>query len=208
MYVYLQCQICGKKKYQHYLYMKTVINVGIGGRSYTIDDDAYQKLSAYLDRFREKTGMDFQAREVMEDVESRIADLFDEFLAQRGRNVVDAIMVENVISMMGMPDGSADSEYSSFKAEEQAAKPLKKFYRDPDDKKIAGVCGGLAAYLDVDVTLVRIVFVIALICGSVGFWVYLVFWIVAPVADTAVRKCEMRGLNPTAENIRKFSNGK
>ena len=81
----------------------------------------------------------------------------------------------------------------------------KKFYRDPDNKTIGGVCSGLAAYLDIDVTLIRIIFLVALICGSLGFWVYVIFWIVAPMAKSASDKCEMRGLPITAENLKRFS---
>lgn len=187
--------------------MKTVINVGIGGRAFTIDEDAYQKLNAYLDEFKKKTGMDFQAKEVMEDVEARIVDLFNEALESSKMEVVNISMVNNVISRIGMPDGSSASngEAGEERQTGHEAKAPKKFYRDPDDKKIAGVCGGLAAYLDVDVTLVRIIFVIALICGSAGFWVYIVFWIISNEATTAAQKCEMRGIAANAENMRQFT---
>lgn len=56
----------------------------------------------------------------------------------------------------------------------------KKLYRNIRDKKIAGVCSGLAEYLNVDVTVVRIIFLVALICGSLGFWIYLIVWCLAP----------------------------
>ena len=56
----------------------------------------------------------------------------------------------------------------------------KKLYRNSRDKKIAGVCSGLADYLNVDVTVVRILFLLALLCGSFGFWAYLIVWLCAP----------------------------
>jgi phage shock protein PspC (stress-responsive transcriptional regulator) len=56
----------------------------------------------------------------------------------------------------------------------------KKLFRKASDKKIAGVCSGIAEYLNVDVTVVRILFLIALICGSIGLWIYLIVWICAP----------------------------
>lgn len=58
----------------------------------------------------------------------------------------------------------------------------KKLTRSVSDRKIAGVCGGLAQYFDCDSTLVRIIFLIALICASFGLWAYLIIWIVAPEA--------------------------
>lgn len=57
---------------------------------------------------------------------------------------------------------------------------IKKLYRKASDKKIAGVCSGLAEFFGIDPTIVRILFLIALLCGSVGFWIYLIVWICAP----------------------------
>ncbi|MCR5445208.1 MAG: PspC domain-containing protein [Bacteroidales bacterium] len=56
----------------------------------------------------------------------------------------------------------------------------RRLMRSTTDRRIAGVCGGLAKYLNVDPTVIRIVFLIALICGSLGFWAYLIIWIAAP----------------------------
>ena len=56
----------------------------------------------------------------------------------------------------------------------------RRLMRSVTDRKIAGVCGGLAKYLNVDPTVVRIVFLVALICGSLGFWAYIIVWIAAP----------------------------
>ncbi len=52
--------------------------------------------------------------------------------------------------------------------------------RSTTDRRIAGVCGGIAKYLNIDPVVVRILFLIALICGSFGFWAYLIVWIAAP----------------------------
>ncbi|MBQ7550575.1 MAG: PspC domain-containing protein [Bacteroidales bacterium] len=56
----------------------------------------------------------------------------------------------------------------------------KKFYRSSTDKKIAGVCGGLGEYLDIDPTIIRIIFLVALLCCGSGFLIYLVIWLAAP----------------------------
>ena len=57
---------------------------------------------------------------------------------------------------------------------------VRKLTRSTSERRIAGVCGGIAKYLNVDVTVVRILFLIALLCGSLGFWAYLIVWIAAP----------------------------
>ncbi|MBO5172109.1 MAG: PspC domain-containing protein [Bacteroidaceae bacterium] len=56
----------------------------------------------------------------------------------------------------------------------------KKFALSATDKKIAGVCGGIAEYFGVDSLLVRILFVVLLFGGSLGSWAYILLWILAP----------------------------
>jgi phage shock protein PspC (stress-responsive transcriptional regulator) len=53
--------------------------------------------------------------------------------------------------------------------------------RSSTDKKLGGVCAGLGAYLDLDVTLVRVLWVLAVFCGGTGLLLYVVLWIVLPV---------------------------
>ena len=183
--------------------MKKVINIGIGGRSFVIDEDAYQQLEKYLEKFRDKIGMGVQTKDVMEDLEQRISELFAESLKSE-QEVVNLSLVSKIISQLGMPDGSpADDDFNSFETVNKVV--TKRLYRDPDSRVIGGVCSGLAYYLNVDVVLVRVLFCIAFMLGGVGFWGYIIFWIVTPLANTASKKCEMRGLPVTAENLRKFS---
>ncbi len=59
----------------------------------------------------------------------------------------------------------------------------RRLYRSCTDRKIAGVCGGLAQYLNVDPTVVRIIFLILLFIGGGGLLIYLIIWICAPNED-------------------------
>lgn len=189
--------------------MKKTVNVAIGGCSFIIDKDAYNVIENYLDRFKAAIGTESSSKDVMEELESRIADLLKGRLA--GREVVSSDMAEAVIGQLGYPEGYKPQEENSNPHDNSSStgtsteKPVRKLFRDPDDKKIAGVCSGLALFLGIDVVLVRILFLIALICGSAGFWIYVIVWIAAPVANTAAEKCELRGIPATAENIRKFT---
>lgn len=183
--------------------MKKVVNVALGGRNFTLEEDAYQRLGRYLDHFRAKLSVpESQKAEVMEEIEGRLAELFSQEVGESGR-VVSLDMVQRAVSTLGMPDGSSEEGFTGFSAD--APLQSRKLYRDLDEKKIAGICSGLALYLDVDVTLVRVLMLAALIFGSAGFWVYVILWIVVPVADTPAKKCELRGLAPTAENMSRFS---
>lgn len=218
--------------------MKEVMNIGIGGKSFVVETSAYEILRDYLELFSSKIKPG-ESSEVMEDIESRIAELCSENISAY-KNVVTESIVVKIVTQLGLPNGesyrpfqgaaagaakgaagaatgaaSASSgtsgAYSGAAgvaygagAEEQSVP--KKLFRDSDDKMIGGVCSGLGFYLGADPVLVRVLFLIALLFGTLGFWVYLIIWIVAPLAVNPVQKCEMRGLAPTAENLGKFSN--
>ena len=194
--------------------MKKTINVAIGGCSFTIDEDAYNTLNEYLERFKGALDSSSSSADVMDELEGRIADLIKAKLG--GREVVDMKIAQEVVAQLGYPQGYRPSEadnaggnardeyhYSGTDGE----RPVRKLFRDPDDKKLAGVCSGLALFLGVDVTLIRIILLVAFICGSAGLWIYLVIWIAAPEAKTAAEKCELRGIPANAENIRRFTQG-
>ena len=194
--------------------MKKTINVAIGGCSFTIDEDAYNTLNEYLERFKGALDSSSSSADVMDELEGRIADLIKAKLG--GREVVDMKIAQEVVAQLGYPQGYRPSEadnaggnardeyhYSGTDGE----RPVRKLFRDPDDKRLAGVCSGLALFLGVDVTLIRIIFIVAFICGSAGLWIYLVIWIAAPEAKTAAEKCELRGIPANAENIRRFTQG-
>ena len=215
--------------------MKEVMNIGIGGKSFVVETSAYEILRDYLELFSSKIKPG-ESSEVMEDIESRIAELCSENISAY-KNVVTESIVVKIVTQLGLPNGesyrpfqgaaagaangaagasagaatgtsgaysgAAGAAYGAG-AEEQHVP--KKLFRDSDDKMIGGVCSGLGFYLGADPVLVRVLFLIALLFGTLGFWVYLIIWIVAPLAVNPVQKCEMRGLAPTAENLGKFSN--
>ncbi|HEV3472908.1 MAG TPA: PspC domain-containing protein [Actinomycetota bacterium] len=56
----------------------------------------------------------------------------------------------------------------------------RRLVRSTTDKKIAGVCGGLAAYLDVDSTLLRVLWLFAVLFGGFGVLAYVILWIALP----------------------------
>ncbi|MBU2603062.1 MAG: PspC domain-containing protein [Actinobacteria bacterium] len=60
-----------------------------------------------------------------------------------------------------------------------------KLFRSRDEKMLGGVCGGLAVYLDLDVTLIRVLWVLATLLGGSGLIAYLVLWIIIPRQPTA-----------------------
>jgi len=194
--------------------MKKVLNISLGNRSFALEEDAYARLREYLEHFRVRLAAspgtpNAQNAEVMEDLEDRIAELFLQEVGSDGR-VVKLPLVERVTSQLGMPDGSPEDASQAKGTEETKSHyeipTAKRIYRDYDNRRIAGVCAGLAAYLDIDVALTRVLMLVALICGTVGFWIYVICWIAIPEAITPAQKCEMHGLPITAENLAHFAN--
>ena len=86
--------------------MKKVINASVGGRSFAFDEDAYNRLSVYFDHFKARLNRDTQSAkdEVMSDLESRIAELFDEGIGGASYRVVDFALVSKVVGQLGMPE--------------------------------------------------------------------------------------------------------
>ncbi len=80
-------------------------------------------------------------------------------------------------------------------------KKIKKFYRDKDNKVLGGVCSGLAAYFGVDITVIRLLFVVGVFLFGTGFLAYIILWIVAPKAQTLTQKMQMKGEPVTLSNI-------
>ena len=189
--------------------MKKVLNIGIGGRSFVINEDAYYRLDAYLESFKKRIQMGHQTKEVMDDLEMRIAELLEESM-QSKQEVVTLEMVNRIVSQLGMPDGSEEENnssdsYSSGSGNYYIPPTMRKLYRDTDNNVLGGVCSGLAVYFNIEIMLVRLCFVVAFLAGSVGFWVYVILWIIVPQAKTPAQKCEMRGIPATAENMKKFT---
>ena len=187
--------------------MKKTLDIGIGGKSFIIDEDAHERLKQYLDTFRSRLA-DGQGSEVMDEIEARIAELLNENLGS-GQQTVSLALVNEITAKLGMPDGKPEfksiDDNNENEKEENTMSATKKLFLDVENRKLGGVCAGLAAYFDIDVTIIRIIFLALLIGGGFGFWLYLIFWIVAPKALTPAQKCEMRGWEPNAENMAKFT---
>jgi len=77
--------------------------------------------------------------------------------------------------------GAKQLETGPAQAAPAPARSSKRLMRSSTDKKLGGVCAGVGAYLDLDVTLVRVLWVLAFFCGGTGLLLYVILWIVLPV---------------------------
>ncbi len=206
--------------------MKQVEYVSIGGYVFSLEENASLAAKEYLDQLEAFYSKKESGSEVMEGIEERMAELLLEKSGKEG--VVTLAMVKDVISVLGRPETieeeSSDvpdaesaeaSRHSSKNSAKNDAKPRRRLYRDPANGKIAGVCSGLATYLNVDPAIFRILFVILTLLGGLNFrfwplepWihisiplVYIVLWICMPAVKTVRQRDELRGEGGTVDDI-------
>lgn len=183
--------------------MKKTLTVNLGGTVYHIDEDAYNLLDNYLNNLRYHFRKEEGADEIVRDMETRIAELFDEYI-RTGLQVITVEQVEAVIARMGNPEDLNTDDDEEKKETEQHAYdngPARRLFRNPDDRILGGVLSGLSAYFGWDVTWIRIG-VLVLGCFVHGLILaYLIAWIIIPLAKTATEKLQMRGEPINMENI-------
>lgn len=192
--------------------MKKTLTVNLGGTVFHIDEDAYQLLDKYLSNLRIHFRKEEGSEEIMNDFEMRISELFNERV-RLGHEVITIEHVEEVIKRMGKPEELFGNENEESKEdpkerthqEQNAPHGKKRLMRDPDDRVIGGVASGIAAYMGWDVTAIRLAMILLLFIPYLhGISVlYIVLWLVMPLARTAADKLIMRGKSVTLENIGK-----
>ncbi len=191
--------------------MKKTFTINISGSVFHIDEDAYEKLKDYLHMLNQHFGSDADGREILQDIEARIAELFSKKMESEEKDVINESWVDEVMTRMGKPEDfleaegeEPDEEKAEQAGETSKSKVKRRMYRDPDHRVLAGVCSGMAAYFNIDPVILRIIFFILLFPTSGGwFIVYLVLWIAVPKAKTTAQRLEMRGQEATVSNIEK-----
>lgn len=183
--------------------MKKVVEVNIGGINFTIEDDAYVQLKTYLTRFEASLPKE-DAKEIMEDVEARVAEIFQKEIRYPNQ-VIGSDSVKKVIECLGEVGSNTSTDNQSESKTESKMKTGKKLYRNMDDRVCAGVCSGLAAYFDIDVTIIRAIFVVVFLFGGSAFFAYIILWVIMPKAETVIQKMEMNGDPITAENLKNYT---
>ena len=181
--------------------MKKIININLSGRVIPIEDSAYESLQRYIESLRKYFAHEEGRDEIINDIESRIAELMNEKIKKGASSITDAD-IEEIINSMGRvedfekaeaaePAGAAASAASMPGAttqETNIGQEQKRFkgrlYRDTSDKMIGGVCAGIANYMNVDPAIVRLLFAIITFGGfGMGFLIYILLWIVLPARD-------------------------
>ena len=180
--------------------MNKVTTVNLNGRAFQVEEQAYELLRAYLDEAARLLSDDPDFREIMADLEQAIGDKGSRHLGS-GRNVLGEAEMRRILEEMG-PVETGEGVKGEEPAAAGAASGPKRLYRIQEGEMIAGVCNGLAAYFNLDPTIVRLVFVVLLVL-STGFFAiaYLVLLFIVPTARTAEERAAARGLPFNAQEL-------
>ncbi|MBA2330129.1 MAG: PspC domain-containing protein [Chitinophagaceae bacterium] len=174
--------------------MKKIININLSGRVIPIEDAAYENLQQYIDSLRRYFANEEGRDEIINDIESRIAELMSEVSKKDNTPVTESDM-EAIINSMGRIEDFAEVDAADTipggqhtASAEYAQTEKKRFkgrlYRDRTDKILGGVCAGIANYLNVDPAIIRLLFAIITFGGfGFGILIYIVLWIVLPPRD-------------------------
>ncbi len=172
--------------------MDKSIKINLGGTLFQIDEEAYKILRRYLQDIDSRLRNTPGGAETVEDIELRIAEIFQSQGAAAG--IISKENVESMISIIGKPeDFDTNSETGETKETNYRSTGRKKMYRNPDDQIISGVCGGIGAFLNIESVWVRLMFILFACFFGIGFFVYLALWIALPSAHADAQKREMYG---------------
>jgi len=176
--------------------MQKVITINLNGNAYQLDEQGYDALRAYLDRARAQLGGNPDAAEILRDVEQSIAEKCLRVLGP-GKTVVTTLEIEQILREIGPVEssGAAHAHGST------AGSDTRRLYQIREGAMISGVCNGIAAFLNVDATIVRVVFVAAFVALAMAdgdaallvpfFYLLLVFLV--PYAKTPEQLAAAQG---------------
>ncbi len=186
--------------------MNKTININLGGTFFHIDENAYNHLRSYLEAVRATLSPEDSIAEIMDDIEARIAELFNESITNKDQ-VITLGRVKEVIEIMGQPeafDPDNDAAQNNTKNAHAEPKTPKQLFRDDENKYLGGVASGLGHYLGVDCLWIRLIWLMLFFLSSGTFFmIYILFWILVPAAKTTSDKLKMKGEPINISNIEK-----
>lgn len=180
--------------------MKKTVNVNVGGFPFHIDEEAYEKLKNYLDDIEVSLSKEENSKEILADIEGRIAELFKKNISDT-KEVITISDVEDVIAILGTPEDISGNSEERHKSSQNRQRKL---YRDSKKRYFGGVCAGLAIYFDIPLWLVRTLFVVFVFIGGFSLLIYFLLWLLVPEAKTTSQKIEMEGQPVNVDNIASF----
>ncbi|MGJ7032695.1 PspC domain-containing protein [Niabella hirudinis] len=191
--------------------MKQIINIQLGGRSIAIEDSAAQKVQQYLESLRVHFAKEPGHDEILSDIEARFSELMFEKLRKGAPHITEAD-VDEMITTMGRPEDFAEDAEADSPAQEGAqsrfAAGSRKLYRDANNKVLGGVCSGVANWINIDPSIVRVLFaIIAFGSFGTGLLIYILLWVFLPARNLEGYKGKRLFRNPDNKQIGGVASG-
>jgi phage shock protein PspC (stress-responsive transcriptional regulator) len=192
--------------------MNKVITINLDGLAYQLEEGGYDVLRAYLETAAARLKGNPDREEILSDIERAIAEKFRALLGVH-KTVIVAKEVADALAEMGPIEAdsgaAADTGMGSASGpggtdEAQSARrggPSRRLYRIHEGAMLAGVCNGIAVYMNIDPTLVRLAFVLLTMLWGTGLLVYVVMVIVVPEALSPEEKAAASGGPSTAQEF-------
>lgn len=187
--------------------MNKVISISLNGNAYQLEEAGYDALQQYLQRAQTALKDNPDRTEILSDLEQAIADKCSKYLRPH-KNVVTSEEITQVIKEMGPVEGD-DGHPGAASAEEPA--PVnstssndvpKRLYQIREGAIISGLCKGISVYFNIDVSIVRILFVfLAFITSGIWALVYLTMMFLIPYANTTEEMAAARGAPFNAQEV-------
>lgn len=188
--------------------MNKTVTINIAGLFFHIDEDAYNKLSIYLEAIKNSLNTEGK-EEIISDIESRIAEIFSEKVDPK-TGVITMIDVDNIIQIMGQPEdyrlddeNESQNQSNQNSSNENYIKRPRKLFRDGEKRVLGGVLSGLANYFNIDVVWIRILFILLVFVYGSSIIIYPILWLIIPKAKTVSDILEMKGEPVNISNIEK-----
>ena len=188
--------------------MQKVVTISLNGNSYQLEEPGFNLLRSYLDRAETRLKDSPDRGEVLGDLEQAIGEKCRGMLGPH-KSVVSTTEVERIIAEMG-PVETADEKAANAAADGGTASaepasfgvpPRKRLFKIREGSMWSGVCNGLAAYMGLDVTWVRIATVVLTLFTGVTLFIYIAMIIIVPYADTAEDRAAAFGVPFNTEDI-------
>lgn len=181
--------------------MQKITSIHLNRKAYNLEEEAYVLLRGYLERAELQLKDNPDRTEIMADHDQAIGEKCWTYL-NPNKDVVTMAEIDQVIKDMGPVNGTGSGSAEQKTDNDSASTAPKRLYLIREGAMIAGVCTGLAAYFNIDVTLVRLAFaMLTIVTGGVWISLYVILAIIVPYASTSEERAAARGKPVTAQDI-------
>lgn len=182
--------------------MNKTVSIHLQGAPFIFEEQAYDRLNSYLQQLKQVLQKEEGSDEILQDVELRMVELLQQHLTTF-KQVVELELVEQIIQKLGNPEDFSDETVGMDETSSvQDTAIEKRLFRDGDRAMIGGVCAGVSAYFNIDVVIVRVIYICCFLTFGIGFLLYIVLWAIIPLAKTSSDKLRMKGQHVNIENMK------